>query len=191
MRKVALVLVLMFAVSIMSAAGANPIPAENAAKQVVLVPFINSTEEEKDYIAETVQEKYKEQFSNVKYQTVGGDTVTQLLTDNHFDPANKELPDNELLIKIGQETGADYVVAMEIMHFINSRHVAYFSTSAKSEVKMRYKVYAKSTNRVTAFQVTGKGNNKVTSIGVPGIGTAMKRGIAQAMDEAYLKIDKL
>lgn len=69
-----------------------------------------------------------------------------------------ELPDKELLVKFAQETNADYVIAMEIVHFINSRHASFFSTSAKSEVKLRFKVYAKSTNNVTTFQTTGKGN---------------------------------
>ncbi|CVK20900.1 hypothetical protein [Sporomusa sphaeroides] len=80
---------------------------------------------------------------------------------------------------------------MEILHFINSRHVTFFSTSTKSEVKLRYKVFSKANDKVTTFQVLGKGNNKVTSIGVPGIGTAMKRGIDEAMDEAFVKIEKL
>lgn len=44
---------------------------------------------------------------------------------------------------------------------------------------------------VTTFQVVGKGNNKVTSIGLPGIGAAMKRGIDEAMNEDFVKIEKM
>lgn len=176
----------------MSVAGAEPnTEAASMQKQVVIVPFINSTEETKDYIDETVQAKFTEQFSNTMYQTIPAEKVQPLLTAYQFDASNKELPDNELMSKLAQETNADYVIAMEVVHFINSRHASFFSTSAKSEVKLRYKVYSKATNKVIAFQTAGKGNNKVTSIGVPGIGTAMKRGLDQAMDEGYIKIQKL
>jgi hypothetical protein len=182
-------LCLLFIVSI--AGAASDAKVENSPKEVVIVPFINSTEETKDYIAETIQGKYQEQFSNDKYQTVAADKVKAILETNQFDTTNMELPDNELMIKLSQETNADYVIALEVVHFINSRHASFFSTSAKSEVKLRYKVYSKSSNKTTTFQTSGKGNNKVTSIGIPGIGTAMQRGIVQAMDEAFLKIEKL
>jgi predicted nucleic acid-binding protein len=176
----------------MSIVGAAPNPeAESLQKQVVIIPFINSTEETKDYIAETVKTKFTEQFSNVKYQTVSQETVQASLVANKFDASNMELPEKDLMIKLANETNADYVVSMEIVQFINSRHASFFSTSAKSEVKLRYKVYSKSTNQVTTFQTVGKGNNKVTSIGVPGIGEAMRRGLTEAMDEGFIKIEKL
>ena len=181
-----LFLCLLLTMSVVAAA-----PAQDSVKQVVIVPYINSTEEEKDYIGQTINEKFKEQFSNAKYQTIAESVVQPILAANSFDVTNKELPEADLMMKLAKETDADYVIAMEVLHFINSRHASYFSTSAKSEVKLRYKIYSKATNKVTALQATGKGNNKVTSIGVPGIGTAMKRGIIQAMDEAFLKIEKL
>ncbi len=194
MKKVMLCLMIllcsMFAVSIASAA-ADPMATESVVKQVLILPHINSTEETKDYIGETVKEKFTQQFTNENYQIVPAEKVQSILATNQFDPSNKELPENNLMAKLSQETGADYVVAMEIVHFMNSRHVSFFSTSAKSEVKLRYKIYAKDSDKVTTFQTTGKGNNKVTSIGVPGIGTAMKRGITEAMDEAFAKIEKL
>lgn len=193
MKKVTLSLIMVFCLLLtMGVAGAAASPETSSlSKQVLIVPFINSTEEKKDYIGETVQEKFMQQFANEKFQTVPADKVQEILTANQYDPSNMELPENSLLEKLAREADADYVIAMEIVHFMNSRHASFFSTSAKSEVKLRYKVYAKATNKTTAFQVTGKGNNKVTSIGVPGIGTAMKRGIMEAMDEAFLKIEKL
>lgn len=172
-------------------AAAPDLETKSSQKQVFIVPYVNSTEESKDYVGQTIDEKFKEQFSNEKYQIVSAEIVHPLLAANNFDVSNKELPENEVIMKFAKETDADYVVAMEVIHFINSRHASYFSTSAKSEVKLRYKVYSKATNRITALQVTGKGNNKVTSIGVPGIGTAMKRGLTQAMDEAFVKIQTL
>ncbi|MEG6586625.1 hypothetical protein [Dendrosporobacter sp. 1207_IL3150] len=186
MRKTMALFIFIFSLVIMNVAGASP-----NAKQVVLVPYINSTEETKEYIGEAVNEKLKEQFSNEKYQTISGENIQALLVNNGFDVSNNVLPENELMAVLAKETGADYVIAMEIVHFMNSRHVSYFSTSAKSEVKLKYKIYTTATNKVTTLQTMGKGNNKVTSIGIPGIGTAMKRGIAQAMDEAFVKIQQL
>ena len=176
----------------MSIVGAAPNPEEvSSQKQVVIIPFINSTEETKDYIGKTVEAKFAEQFSNAKYQTAAQETVNASLSANKFDASNLELPEKDLMIKVANETNADYVIAMEIVQFINSRHASYFSTSAKSEVKLRYKVYSKATNQVTTFQTVGKGNNKVTSIGIPGIGEAMRRGLVEAMDEGFIKIEKL
>lgn len=193
MKKVTLSLFVVLCLLLtMGVAGAAASPETSSlSKQVLIVPFINSTEEKKDYIGETVQEKFMQQFSNEKFQTVPAAKVQSVLTASQYDPSNMELPESDLMEKLAREADADYVVAMEIVHFMNSRHASFFSTSAKSEVKLRYKVYSKATNKTTAFQVTGKGNNKVTSIGVPGIGTAMKRGIMEAMDEAFLKIEKL
>lgn len=193
MKKVAVSLMMVLCLLLtMGVAGAAASPETNSlSKQVLIVPFINSTEETKDYIGETVNEKFAQQFANEKYQTISADKVQEALAANQYDPSNKELPESNVMEKLARETGADYVIAMEIVHFMNSRHASFFSTSAKSEVKLRYKVYSKESNRTTSFQVTGKGNNKVTSIGVPGIGTAMKRGIMEAMDEAFIKIEKL
>jgi len=176
----------------MGIAGAAASPETNTlSKQVLIIPFINSTEETKDYIGETVNEKFMQQFANEKYQTISAEKMQAALTANQYDPSNKELPESNVMEKLAREADVDYVIAMEIVHFMNSRHASFFSTSAKSEVKLRYKVYSKAANKTIAFQVTGKGNNKVTSIGVPGIGTAMKRGIMEAMDEAFIKIEKL
>lgn len=193
MKKVTLSLIMVFCLLLtMGVAGAAASPETSSlSKQVLIVPFINSTEEKKDYIGETVREKFMQQFSNEKFQTVPADKVQGVLTASQYDPSNMELPESDLMEKLAREADADYVIAMEIVHFMNSRHASFFSTSAKSEVKLRYKVYSKANNKTTSFQVTGKGNNKVTSIGVPGIGTAMKRGIMEAMDEAFLKIEKL
>ncbi|QDR82612.1 hypothetical protein [Sporomusa termitida] len=185
-----IMLCFMFAVSVGSASANSP-ATEASVKQVLILPHINSTEETKEYIGETVQENFTQQFANEKYQTVPADKVQSILSADQYDPSNLELPDNELMRKLAQATGADYVIAMEIVHFMNSRHASFFSTSAKSEVKIRYKVYSKGADKITTFQTTGKGNNKVTSIGVPGIGTAMKRGITEAMEAAFVKIEKL
>lgn len=193
MKKVTMSLIMVLCLLFtMGIAGAAASPETNTlSKQVLIIPFINSTEETKDYIGETVNEKFMQQFANEKYQTISAEKMQAALTANQYDPSNKELPESNVMEKLAREADVDYVIAMEIVHFMNSRHASFFSTSAKSEVKLRYKVYSKAANKTTAFQVTGKGNNKVTSIGVPGIGTAMKRGIMEAMDEAFLKIEKL
>lgn len=193
MKKVTMSLIMVLCLLFtMGIAGAAASPETNTlSKQVLIIPFINSTEETKDYIGETVNEKFMQQFANEKYQTISAEKMQAALTANQYDPSNKELPESNVMEKLAREADVDYVIAMEIVHFMNSRHASFFSTSAKSEVKLRYKVYSKAANKTTAFQVTGKGNNKVTSIGVPGIGTAMKRGIMEAMDEAFIKIEKL
>ena len=192
MKKAASVLVFLSCLFIMTAALAAPGgEAKVSQKKVVIIPFINSTEETKEYIGQTINEKIKEQFSGDKYEIISDAIVQPILVVNGYDATNNELADNTLMMNLAKETDADYVIAMEILHFINSRHASFFSTSAKSEVKLRYKVFSKSNNKVTTFQVVGKGNNKVTSIGVPGIGTAMKRGIDEAMNEAFVKIETL
>ncbi|HAQ40715.1 hypothetical protein [Anaerospora sp.] len=193
MKKVTMSLIMVLCLLFtMGIAGAAASPETNTlSKQVLIIPFINSTEETKDYIGETVNEKFMQQFANEKYQTISAEKMQAALTANQYDPSNKELPESNVMEKLAREADVDYVIAMEIVHFMNSRHASFFSTSAKSEVKLRYKVYSKAANKTIAFQVTGKGNNKVTSIGVPGIGTAMKRGIMEAMDEAFIKIEKL
>lgn len=193
MKKVTMSLMMILCLLLtMGVAGAAASPETNSlSKQVLIIPFINSTEETKDYIGETVNEKFMQQFANEKYQTISAEKMQAALAAIQYDPSNKELPESNVMEKLARDTDADYVIAMEIVHFMNSRHASFFSTSAKSEVKLRYKVYSKAANKTTSFQVTGKGNNKVTSIGVPGIGTAMKRGIMEAMDEAFIKMEKL
>lgn len=82
MRKITIgFIMLLCLVLTMSVAGAEPnTEAASMQKQVVIVPFINSTEETKDYIDETVQAKFTEQFSNTMYQTIPAEKVQPLLT---------------------------------------------------------------------------------------------------------------
>lgn len=159
-----------------------------ATYNVAIVPYINSTEETKDYIKDIINNKYTEQYANKNFQTVPLVDVQKALNKAGYDSTSMELPDKDVLSAIAKETKADYVIAMEVSQLITTRHMSFFSTKVETKAKLKYKFFNASQDKMVMFQTTGKYENVATLIGNVGYKEPITKALNQAMDEANEKI---
>lgn len=96
---------------------------------------------------DVVKKKFDARFNDKKYFVIPQTGVTEALAKYGYDPKMMELADKETMIDVAKSTQADVVVAMEIVMFNNHRSSSMFSTSAKSEVKLKFRTYESSTNK--------------------------------------------
>ncbi len=200
MRKISIIAILcLFVMSMTTIVSADemmtPQPTKNDAAQAVvktsyrlaIVPYINSTEENKGYIQEIVDGKYTEHYSSKNFQIIPLEEVQKALNSTGYDISNRELAEKDILASVAKETNADYVVAMEISQLITTRHMSFFQAKVVTKAKLRYKFYNAEKDKVASFQVTGLSENK-TVFGDVGYKDPITKALNQAMDDANEKI---
>jgi len=155
--------------------------------KVAIIPFVNTTTETRDFAMEAIQKKFDAKFTNGSYTLIPNTSVAEILAKSGYDPKMMELADKETMINVAKSTGADAVVAMEIVQINNHRSSSLFSTSAKSEVKLRFRTYENATNKYSSYQTVGLGVNKAVLVGVGGMGGAIVEGLEKAIDDGFSK----
>lgn len=155
--------------------------------KVAIIPLVNSTAETRDFVMVSVQKKYDAKFKNDNYILVPDTSIAEALTQSGYDPKMMELVEKDALTNVAKLTGADAVIAMEIVQINNRRTASFFSTSAKSEVKLKFRTYETATNKYSSFQSLGLGVNKAVLVGVGGMGGAIVEGLEKAMDDGFAK----
>lgn len=155
--------------------------------KVAIIPYVNSTTETRDFVMDVVQKKYDAKFNNENYILIPETNVAETLAKNGYDPKMIELADKDTMAEVAKSTGADVVLAMEIVMFNNHRSSSLFSTSAKSEAKLKFRTYETSANKYSSYQTIGLGVNKAVLVGVGGMGGAIVEGLEKAMDDGFSK----
>ena len=158
-----------------------------AQPSIAILPYINSTEEKKGYIDETINSKYTEQYTNKNFQLVPLLDTQKALNSAGYNTSNMELADKDILAAVAKNTKADYVIAMEISQLITTRHLSFFQTKVVTKAKLRYKFYNAAQDKVVSFQTLGSSENK-TSFGDVGYKDPITKALTQAMDDANEKI---
>jgi len=188
MKKLAIITILcLFVISMSMTAFAQEAINPQKSEKVAIIPYINSTEENKGYIQEVIDSKYTEQYSNNNFQIIPLVDVQKALNNAGYDASNKELPDKDVLASVAKTTNADYVIAMEISQLITTRHMSFFQTKVVTKAKLRYKFYNAEQDKVISFQVTGLSENK-TVFGDVGYKDPISKALNEAMDNANEKI---
>jgi hypothetical protein len=194
MKKIAIITILyLFVISMSSTVFAevaiDPQMTKVTATQpsIAIIPYINSTEENKGYIQEIINSKYTEQYSNKNFQLIPLVDVQKALNNAGYNISNMELPDKDILASVAKNTNADYVIAMEISQLITTRHLSFFQTKVVTKAKLRYKFYNAEQDKVVSFQAIGSSENK-SSFGDVGYKDPITKALNQAMDDANEKI---
>lgn len=185
MKKILLIMTMLIACLSSMAAAA---PADGNSQKIAVVPYIDNSEQNKDYIKTTVDEYYTNYWATQGYVLVDPVTVQQALDNAGFDASNKIAPEKDIMADVAKATGADFVIAMEIENINASRHVSMFSTKVRVSTKIRYNFYSATKNRMTPFQTTGECNNKAVMVGDVGYKAPIVKALHQAMDAGNLKI---
>jgi len=155
---------------------------------VAIIPYLNTTEETKDFVSDVVQAKYAEEFTTKSFNIVAAVDVQKALHTAGYDVSNMELPEKDVFAAVAKETKADYVIAMEITNLISTRHMSFFSTKVETKAKLKYKFYNTSQDKLTAFQTTGDSENVATLVGNVGYKAPITAALNKAMNSGYDKI---
>jgi hypothetical protein len=153
--------------------------------KVAIIPYVNSTAEHRPFASDTINKKYSARFQEAKYSLIPTQQVAEALAKTGYDPKMLELPDKETLTSVAKATNADVVIAMELVSISNRRSTGLFSTSAKSEVKLKFRTYETASGKYGGFQALGLGVNKAVLIGMGGMAGSIVEGIEKAMDEGF------
>lgn len=190
MKKMSAIIVFCFLLASMSitfAQESSPVPTQKGTYTVAIIPYINATEEKQDYIKETIDSKYTEQFSNDKFHLASAVDIQKVLSSTGFDASNMELPEKDVMASVAKQTNADYVIAMELSQLITTRHMSFFQAKVVTKTKLRYKFYNAKQDKIIPFQTTGISENKTVFGGV-GFKDPIVKALNEAMDNANIKI---
>lgn len=155
---------------------------------IAIIPYINTTEETKDYVKDIIESNFSTEFPAEKFNVVPTVDVQKALNTSGYDATNMELPEKDVMSAVAKATNADYVIAMELSQLISTRHMAFFSTKVETKAKLKYKFYNTSQDKLTPFQTTGNFENTATLIGDVGYKEPITKAINKAMTDAYNKI---
>jgi len=187
MKKTILFLVL-FLISMTTVFAESPPAATQRSYTIAIIPYVNTTEETKDFVKDVVQSKYAEEFTAKNFSVVSDADVQKALSTAGYDVSNMELPEKDVFATVAKETNADYVIAMEISNLISTRHMSFFSTKVETKAKLKYKFYNTSQDKITTFQTMGDSENVATLIGNVGYKAPITDALNKAMDAGYAKI---
>ena len=185
MKKILLLLSLLI-LSTTSSFAAESISAKTPT--IAIIPYVNTTEETKDYVKTTIETNFATEFPKDKFIVVSDVDIQKALNASGYDSSNMELPEKDMMSAVAKATNADYVLAMEIDQLISSRHISFFSTKVETKAKLKYKFYNTAQDKATPFQTTGDFENSATLIGDVGYKEPITKSLNKAMDAAYNKI---
>lgn len=185
MKKLVMLVFLLIALSGVVAA------AEMEKGTVAVMPYFNSTEETKGYIGKTVNGGYTGYFAKAGFRVVSQEAVKAAMQNAGYDASDQMLPEKEVMARIAQETGADYVVAMELAGLHSTRHESYFSTKVNTKCKLKYHFYSQKADKLTPFQTTSVNNNKAVLVGMRSYKSSMIAALKDAMNKGNEKIKGL
>ena len=183
----ALTLLLVNCSMAMAASSSRAVTGQNSVK-IAVVPYLATSEQDKDYVPGIVDEGYTTYFSSLPGVTVVPAADTQAaLRAAGYDKSDMVLPEKETLAAVAQATGADYVVAMELSSLNAIRHVSLFQYKISVNVKLEYHFYSAKKDTMMPFKTTGA-NDNATIIGDVGFKAPIKASLQQAMKKANDKI---
>lgn len=188
MKKIIFSIFSLFILSSVCFAGSLQTLDEQTQQKIAIVPYLDTSEQDKDYVPGIIDANYTNYFSTIKGITVVPQSEVKKALDNYgYDVSNMVLPDKDAMSEVAKATNADYVVAAEIVQMDAIRHMSFFQAKISVNAKMKYHFYNAKTNIMTPFQTTGSSDN-ATVFGGVGFKAPIEVSLNQAMSKANEKI---
>ena len=159
--------------------------------KIAVIPYLDVTEQEREYIPATVNELYTNYFGANGFSVMDEELVEKALFDAGYDESNQMLPEKDVMAEVAKNIGADYVVALEVSNVNTVRHESYFSTKVSTQVKLKYHFYNAEKNRMTPFQTTAANDNKAVMFGQRSYKRSIIAALTEAMEKGNEKIQSL
>lgn len=176
---------------IVAAAFAVGFPQRVAAEpiRVAVVPYINSSGENRSVVDETISSKLEAYFQTGNYILVPASEVANFLASSGYDTTPMLLPEKEVLAALADATGANAVLAMDFARIQVNRRYSWFNAYTTGSVSIYVKALSIPTSNFVSLRIEKQERLKASRFG-PGIRekVALGAGIESAMDEMFAKL---
>lgn len=181
-----LLLLLLFAAGIMLG---SPQHASAGPIRVAVVPYINSSGENRAVVDETITSKIDAYFLSGNYVMVPPSEVAAFLARNGYDATPMLLPEKEVLAALAAATGADAVLAMDFARIQVNRRYSWLHAYTTGSVSIYVKALSLPANNFVSLRIENSARLKASRFG-PGVRekVAIGAGIEAAMDEMFAKL---
>lgn len=161
-----------------------------AAVKVAIIPYINSSAEERAVVGETITRKLDDYFQkNARYSVLPPELVNLILTRHGYDAAQMVLPEKEFMMALANDLGADAVLALDFTRIQAYRRYTIITSTTIGSVSVYAKALAVGDNHFVNLRVEKQARLTTYSIG-PGFREkeAIAASIEQAMDELFRRL---
>jgi len=148
---------------------------------IVLMPYINVSGDESNYVLDSLKSDYTDYFANNGFKVVSKEIAEAAMTTAEYIASDNIIASDEVLQSIAENANADFVIAMEVEEISTSREDEFPKTKLTAKVKLLYKIYNKSENKVYQFRIATTKDNKATLAEV-GPKYAVKTALNQALE---------
>jgi hypothetical protein len=164
-------------------------PAAAEPVRVAVVPYINSSGENRAVVDATISSKLDGYFQSGRYERVPPGEVADFLARSGYDSTLMLLPEKEVLLALANATGADAVVAMDFARIQASRRYSWFYAYTIGSVSIYAKALSVADNNFVSLRIEQKEKLRASRFG-PGVSerVAIGAGIEAGMDEMFAKL---
>lgn len=176
---------LLFALGIISSATAAPRHSiDFSGKKIInltVVPYINTSGADSGYVLDSLKSDYTDYFANNGFKVASRESTEEAMTKAEYIISDNIIASAETLKSISENMNADIVIAMEVEEISTSREDEFPKTKLTAKIKLLYKIYKKSDDKVYQFRIATTKDNQATLADV-GPKHAVKTALDQALE---------
>ena len=163
--------------------------AAAAPVRVAVVPYINSSGENRPVVDATITSKLEGYFHSGYYEQVPPGEVADFLWRSGYDLPLRLLPEKEVLQALAGATGADAVLAMDFTRIQASRRSSWFYAYTIGSVSIYVKALSAVDNNFVSLRIERQEKLRASRFG-PGVSerVAIGAGIEAGMDEMFSRL---
>ncbi|EGO63948.1 hypothetical protein [Acetonema longum] len=162
----------------------------SASIKVAIIPYINSSAEERSVVGETINKKLDDYFQkNARYSIVPPELVNLVLARHGYDAAQMILPEKEFMMTLANDLDADAVLALDFTRIQAYRRYTIITSTTIGSVSVYAKALSVYDSHFVSLRVEKQARLTTYSIG-PGFREkeAIAASIEQAMDELFRRL---
>ncbi|MDF2499493.1 MAG: hypothetical protein K0Q77_207 [Anaerosporomusa subterranea] len=188
-RRTVLIKLLLFLIMFAGFAISQPQLAAAEPVRVAVVPYINSSGENRSVVDATIASKLEGYFQSGNYVMVPPGEVADFLAKSGYDATPMLLPEKDVLLALARATGADAVLAMDFARIQANRRYSWFYSYTIGSVSIYAKALSVSDNNFISLRIEKQEKLRASRFG-PGVKerVAIGAGIEAAMDDMFTKL---
>lgn len=157
--------------------------------RVAVVPYINSSGENRTFVDATISSKLEAYFQSKCYVMVPAGEVADFLAKSGYDATPMLLPEKESLLALANATNADAVLAIDFARIQAKRQHSWFYSYTIGQASIYAKALSVSDQNFVSLRIEKREKLRASRFG-PGIKEriAIGAGIEAAMDEMFARL---
>lgn len=167
----------------------NPQLAAAKSIRVAVLPYINSSGENRPFVDATISSKLEMYFQSKHYMLVPAGEVADFLAKNGYDTQPVLLPEKDLLLALARAIDADAVLAIDFARIQAKRQHSWFYSYTIGQASIYAKALSVSDQTFVSLRIEREEKLRASRFG-PGVQEriAIGAGIEAAMDEMFARL---